>query len=181
MKKIYAISSIFILLLFTSCNGNSKAEISKPNQEILFVVQRGDFSDDIYSTSAWLIDSDGNYHGLPDGFNFKRNDWHQVLSDAQKSESGRSIKQSHLNTIYRFVNKFDATKNYDTQTYELPLYDYGFIALYEIYMGTDGNPNYKLLCAFGDEITCINDEAVKKFVNWMADNDYFYIEKEFRY
>lgn len=189
MKRIFLILSTFALFLLTSCNttnpdisntnADSTVEIPKPNQEVLFVITHTNFSDDVYS-SASIIDSNGNYHYLPNEFDLGEENWYQVVLDSQKTDTVRSIEQSHLKTIYRFVNEFDVIKSYDTMTYEHFIFDYGYLCLYEIYMDSDKKMNYKLLCQYGQEVTCVNSETVKEFVNWMTDKNYFFID-DFKY
>ncbi len=190
MKRIFLILlTVAALFLFASCNTmkpdvsntntDSTAEIPKPNQEVLFVITRTNFSDDIYFSGS-IIDSDGNYHYLPNNFSFEDENWYQIALDAQKSQSENSVKETDLNTIYKFISEFDANESYNTITYDEYIPDYGSIALYEIYSDANDKMAYKKLCQFGQLISCLDNGTVKDFVNWMTDNNYFFIS-DFKY
>lgn len=185
MKRIFLILlTVVVLFLFASCNtmnptvGNnntdSTEEIPKPNQEVLFVITHTNFSDDTYFSGS-IIDSNGNYHYLPNNFSFEDENWYQIAQEAQKSESANSIEETDLFTIYKFMSEFDANESYNTITYNEYIADYGFVALYEVYLTTNDKMAYKKLCQFGQSISCLDNETVKDFVNWMIDNDYFFI------
>lgn len=190
MKRIFLILlTVVAAFLFASCdsinpdisntNTDSTAETPKPNQEVLFVITRTNFSDDIYFSGS-IIDSEGNYHYLPNEFDFGEENWFQLISEALKAEIVNNIEPSHLKAIYQFIDEFDIRKSYDLATYEHFISDYGYLSLYEVYKESDGNVNYKLLCQYGQKTTCINDETVKEFVNWMIDNSYFFVD-DFKY
>lgn len=190
MKRIFLILlTVAALFLFASCNTtkpdvsntntDSTVEIPKPNQEVLFVITRTNFSDDIYFSGS-IIDSNGNYHYLPNNFSFEDENWYQIALDAQKSQAANSVKETDLNTIYKFISEFDANESHNTITYDEYIPDYGSITLYEIYSGANSKMAYKKLCQYGESISCLDDETVKDFVNWMTDNNYFFIS-DFKY
>lgn len=128
MKRIFLILlTVGALFLLASCNTmktdvsntntDSTEKIPKPNQEVLFVIIRTNFSDDIYFSGS-IIDSDGSYHYLPNNFSFEDENWYQIALDAQKSQSANSVKKTDLDTIYKFISEFDANESYNTITYD---------------------------------------------------------------
>jgi len=186
MKRLIIILSVFVILMFTSCSSeslditssdvDSAVEFSRPEQEVMFVVIRTNFSSGYYFDGA-IIDSYGKYHYLPDNFSFDNENWYQVALDARKPQSAKSIEDTDLNTVYKFISEFDANENYDIKTYyEEQLYDYGFDNLYMIYTDSDNKMNYKELCQHGQWTTCLDNKAVIDFVNWMIDNNYLFID-----
>ncbi len=180
MKKLSAIILLLAALLMTVCCAAPAEEPQKPEQEILFIITTANSS---YSTekSAAAIDVNGGYHYLPDDFSFDSADWYQTAAEASRTEAVRSIEASHLSIVYTFFNDCNADKYREPVTYDGYIADYRSRSLYRIYTSPDGSADHRILCQYGQNISCVDDERVKTFVNRMCDNGYFFVDDNFRY
>ncbi len=183
MKKFFAMLMIFLTAAISSCNQQEESptdsEVFHPNQEELFIITRTPSVNDC--GSAAVIDVNGGYHYLPDDFSFEQENWYQAVLSSSETDSVRSIAQDDLTAVYLFFHDFCPTRTSSSyKNYEEYIADYGYLSLYMLYTDSSGNAAYCLLCRYGQSITCIDNDSVKDFVNWMCDNNYFYIA-DFRY
>lgn len=189
MKRIFVILSMIVMLLFVSCKAvepvadsavNEQMQISEQGCEAMLVKIRTIESEGYFGAS--VIDSNGDYHALPESFSFADEDWRQTLMDAIESEPKNSVEQRHLERMREFVDDFAASAGYEIKSYEHTVWDYGSSALYVIYTNSNGDAAYKLLCRYGEATQCIDKDNVRDFVNWMIENRYFQVaSSEFRY
>lgn len=203
MKKMLVIIVTFILLIGTSCNklntndGDNVSDvdlntgenitinsnIEKPQQDILFVIVYLNVFEE-NGLRASIIDVNGGYHPLPDSFELNdgefQDGWYDVLLKAKESEPLSNVKESDLLKMYTFFSEFYSDGEYKMKSYNHTIYDYGHQMLYEVFKNRDGEMDYKKLCSYGENTSCIQSKTAQEFINWMADNKYFSLD-DFRY
>lgn len=188
MKKIIGLLAIVVLAAVSFIIYNVKADkdvpkkAEKPEQEVMFVIVGEKFYPQ-YELTGCVVDSDGNFHTLPDDFTIDNDvwceDWYEKLLEVKKEKAVYHIEESDLQVVYEFVNSSGYYDNIPMKKYDYTMYDYGCDKLYWIYY-KNGSPHYKLLCKYGSSTECISAGSVREFVNWMSDKQFFYTE-DFRY
>ncbi len=185
MRRVFAILFVFVMLFVASCRANDsdtehvESEYERVCEAMLVRIRTIDHEGDF---AASVIDSNGNYHPLPDDFDFANDDWRNVLLESVNTEPKNSVDQWHIDKIRQFVNEVETYSGYGIKAYEHTVWDYGNNDLYVIYINSNGDVAYKQLCRYGEKTQCIDKDSVRDFVNWMIENRYFQVAStNFRY
>lgn len=198
MKIIQTIISLaLVTVFFASCSSHKGDNLSDdsaneevfdfigedvemPDQKILLLFLDVNYSEG-FSQSGAIVDHNGSFHGLPSNFDLKDEDWYFKLESAiDDNKSVRKIDQNDMNIIWGFSNRFNLYASLSSKEYPSAYRDYGTDNLYGIYLDADNNPQYVLLCKFGDAISCLNSDEVINFINWMSEKKYFHT-RNFKY
>ncbi len=113
---------------------------------------------------------------------FSKKDLQDTMRKIAELGSVTEVSDEALKAISDFSGKYEEglTKKY--KEYESGLRDYGGNMLYGIYYD-DGAPKYVLLCQYGNQIKCLDDEDVINFANQMIELGVFPTahHEDFRY
>ncbi len=187
MKKFFMIFlSILIIFAFGGCDKSEQFDIK---QEIVLVIEHEFYSGaEGMSFITHFIDNEGKSFSLPEELaDFDElildSEWYEKAVNFKKTSDPLStIKAKHFNVMCNFVGNFDSYVNCQLKDYDYTVNDYGVESLYLIYESPNGTVKSKLLCTYGQSTECIDDDAVRDFVNWMIKNNFFYIpDKDFKY
>lgn len=134
-----------------------------------------------------VICSDGMMYEMPDDFiqlmddDRLPDDWNEKVEEAIQEAEPRQMNRVDFSHIKSFVNK---EKNYvgkSMKEYEGGVLDWGEEYLYAVYYDGSDQPQYELLCKYGELSACLDNRKVRKFANQMIRKEYFYTEYGFKY
>ncbi|MDE7288317.1 MAG: hypothetical protein K2N71_02280 [Oscillospiraceae bacterium] len=169
----------------------------------------------LYENEAWsfdrqvgILDSEGNYcyisHdedggeflALENGNPLLDENWYQnlvdVLSygnftrqDSSGNEYENKLPDEQLELVKEYTEKFGEYKNYPMRSYNIMMCDAGIKSLYGVYLDENNVPQYIRLCAYGDQVYCIDNDDIADFVNSIEESffytDHFLFNEHFEY